>query len=94
VGDALLRAAEARYAEAGYLGLMANLKPEMVEWYTPAGGRRSPPVHPRHREQPAQDMPRITAELERQESVGLGRLPDDLRAFLARKFLVGSQSRA
>jgi GNAT superfamily N-acetyltransferase len=29
-GDALLRVAEARYAEAGHLGLMATLKPEMI----------------------------------------------------------------
>jgi GNAT superfamily N-acetyltransferase len=134
-GDALLRATEAWYAEAGYLGLMATLKPEMVDWYTHHGWTALPvgqvlafadlrrgnaaaaagrpvvfywttpivreypvwawrvldperpvaawAVHPDHRKQQAQDAGRITAELERQESFGLGRLPDDLRAFLA-----------
>ncbi|MCW2705002.1 MAG: hypothetical protein JWQ37_2997 [Blastococcus sp.] len=142
-GDALLRVAEARYAEAGHLGLMATLKPEMVGWYTRRGWTALPvgqvlafadlrrgnaaaaagrpvvfywttpmvgeypvwawrvldperpvaawAVPPDHHKQ-AQDMRRITAELERQESFGLGRLPDDLRAFLVRRGLADSHS--
>jgi GNAT superfamily N-acetyltransferase len=51
-------------------------------------------VHPDHRQPQGQHAGHIAAELERQESFGMGRLPDDVRAFLARKSLVGAASGA
>jgi hypothetical protein len=41
-------------------------------------------VHPKHRRPGPGDFARIAAELERQESFGLARLPENLRAFLDR----------
>jgi len=37
LGTQLLEAAEERYAAAGYLGLMASLETELVEWYSARG---------------------------------------------------------
>jgi GNAT superfamily N-acetyltransferase len=146
LGAALLRVAEERYAAAGYLGLMATLRPKLVEWYTARGWTTFPvgqvlayadvrrgnaataaggpeifywttpvvreypvwawrpldperpvvawAVHPDRRKPRGQAAGRIAAELARQASFGLGRLPEDLRAFAARTSLVEAAGRA
>ncbi|MCW2635270.1 MAG: hypothetical protein JWQ99_1637 [Blastococcus sp.] len=128
LGTALLHAAEERYLAAGYLALMASVKPDLTSWYGRRGWRTHPagaalsfadlrranahaargrpvgyawltpastvhPVWAWKSLDPArpvsawpmlipdprlQDVARITAELQRQESHGLGRIPAEL----------------